>query len=103
MLVASMETGLYKVIEGSTINPLQHIERTTAEVLLEALHRRTCVSSAAEDFDDRLRVTAQDGASSNDRTERTEAFQRGQLWRQIALYCEDLSLQEHPQTSANLE
>ena len=102
MLLYSAKKKKYFSIGCDTINPLQHLERTTAECLWGAWNRRDAVSEAAGDYDDRVRIVAEDGAGSNFRNEQFIGETRGPAWDTIENSCEShleaLTLKAHGNT-----
>ena len=89
LLSRNKDTGKLTVFGGNTVNPLMHVERTTAVCYFQAWKRRRAVSDACELFQDRVRVVPEDGAPSNYRNERRIAQELGPEWSSIEVNCED--------------
>lgn len=89
MLLRDNRTKQFRIIGGSTINPLQHTERTCAECLYECWRRRTGTSENTDAFGEKVRLKAQDNATSNTRNERFISYTLGKDWLTIILACED--------------
>ena len=89
MLSRNKLSGKYTIMGGNTLNPLMHIERTTAECYFQAWRARTGVSAACNRFDDCVRVVPEDGAPSNFRNERQILSYLGPTWSGIEIQCED--------------
>ena len=83
------DNGEFWIFRGSTINPLAHIETTSAECLKKCLSTRQAISEAAELFESKTRITPLDGAQSNERMERSEMRTRKPGWSRISILCED--------------
>ena len=69
---------------GEVPHPVQVVDRTTAECLVEAQLRRNSKTDFADRYNTRMRVTTLDGASSNFKSER----EGGKLHRPSVVYSE---------------
>ena len=78
----------YNIVCGTTLNPLQHVERTTSEVLVEAVRRRSAISPHISVFEDHVRIVAEDSAPSNFKAERHTCVDRPDDWDTIESACE---------------
>jgi hypothetical protein len=81
-------SGKLAIIRGDTLNALQHVERTTAEVLLEAHRLRSGVTESTNAFEDKVRLTCLDDAKSNPRCE-TFVMKPRHDWSNLQFKCED--------------
>lgn len=75
------------LIRSQTLNWVQVLERSTAEVLCKALEWTGGPSPAADDFTTKVRVAIADKASENDRCEQGIASRRGAQWQSIRIFC----------------
>ena len=79
--------GVLRMIVGSSLTWLQHLERTTGECLAEADRRREAMTSVAHRFRLRTRLSTLDQARSNDRAERFLMSQRPVTWSRLSFPC----------------
>ena len=88
MLMYNGERDAYVAIGGDAINPLQHVERTTAECLWGAWSKREAVSESASHYEEQVRLVAEDGAGSNFRAEGFIRASRGSAFTTVEHACE---------------
>ena len=79
-------SGEYLILRGQQINALQHLERTTGECLVASRDKRIQITDAPTKFDEAVRLTVLDGASSNARSER---LGQRNMFSSILFSCED--------------
>ena len=77
----------FVLVRGEVLNWLQLLERTTGECLCMADRLRSSTSSSLSSFQENLRISVLDGASSNQRAEAQILLDRGPEWSNIALAC----------------
>jgi len=94
----------YVMIKGTTLSPLQAVERCTAEVLQEAQAQLSAVTAQADHFEQKTRIATVDKFSGNTKAERAIAQARGADWRTLHFFCEvHVTSTIHGQTFHNLE
>eukprot|EP00971_Amphidinium_carterae_P351320 6492050-Amphidinium_carterae.2 len=77
----------YIFLSGTTIAPLQALQRTTAEVMLEAIQRQSFISRAVEQFKTKTRSVCCDAYAANFKAERCLAELRSNQWQSTLLTC----------------
>lgn len=75
-------------LTGSSLAPLQLLQRTTGECLLAADRRREAMTPKAEVFQAKTRLATLDAYAANERVERAKQRERGENWRRMLLRCE---------------
>eukprot|EP00971_Amphidinium_carterae_P176124 3491274-Amphidinium_carterae.1 len=73
---------------GATVNPLQCLQRGTAEVLAKALQGSSAVSQQASLFQVQTRIACTDRASANSRAEILVTQEKGGQWQSLQHHCE---------------
>eukprot|EP00971_Amphidinium_carterae_P055270 1089447-Amphidinium_carterae.1 len=73
---------------GATVNPLQCLQRGTAEVLAKALQGSSAVSQHAGLFQIQTRIACTDRASANSRAESLVTQEKGGEWQSLQHHCE---------------
>ena len=88
MLVQNNATSEFCIIGGTTIHPLQHLERTTAECLVDARQARSKPGHQTSLFESKVRLSALDQAASNPRYISGLPNPNG-TWKDMTFFCED--------------
>eukprot|EP00971_Amphidinium_carterae_P350753 6491724-Amphidinium_carterae.2 len=79
--------GICVQLNGSHVAPLQALESTSGEIVLEALQRQSHVSFEADSFQSKSRVICSDQAGSNIRAEKGIQALRGDTWSTCWVPC----------------